>query len=223
MYMMDLTATGEDNVLTNDSSDLLFRKKQLEKLQTEVVDIEDMDSGISILDLGLNKFRMDLVNYIERCWWKFPEHSLGMHTVCSAIPEKWVEPWVIYVLKNRSYTMDEDKINHLHPFYLVYIRDDGKIISDYLSVKNILDTLSLVAAGESEPIREKYEIFNSETHDGKDMTHYSDLLAKSIESIISSREESVFDTFFSDGGTTALENQITGLSDFELIAFVIIK
>lgn len=119
--------------------------------------------------------------------------------------------------------MDEDKINHLHPFYLVYIRDDGKIISNYLSVKNILDTLSLVAAGESEPIREKYEIFNSETHDGKDMTHYSDLLAKSIESIISSREESVFDTFFSDGGTTALENQITGLSDFELIAFVIIK
>lgn len=223
MHMMDITATGEDNVLTNHSSDLLFRQKQLERLKKEVVDIEEMNSGISIMDLGLGRFRMDLVSYIEKNWWKFPSHSLGMHTVCSAIPEKWIECGVIYILKNRSYTMETDKINHLHPFYIVYIRDDGKVISDYLSVKNTLDILSLVSVWKSEPIREKYQIFNTETHDGKDMSHYSELLAKSIESIISTQDESAIDSLFSAGGTTALENTVSGLSDFELIAFVIIK
>ena len=138
MFMVDATATGEDNVLTNKSSDLLFRKKQLEKLQEEVVDIEEMGSGVSITDLGLNDFRMDLVNYIK------PTEALQalpmecMQYVKRDI-ERGIKEGVVFVLKNINNEVNIDKTNQLHPFYLVYISAKGEIVSNHLNVKNTLD------------------------------------------------------------------------------------
>ncbi|MGO3181858.1 MAG: helicase-related protein [Aequorivita sp.] len=222
MMMADMTATGEDNVLTNKSSDLDFRKQQLERLKDEVVDIEEMDSGISITDLGLNDFRMDLVNYINE------GNDLsgipnGMHAVCPKVPEKGIDEGVVYVLKNINSEINIDNTNQLHPFYLVYIKRNGQILSNHLNVKNTLDILRGIAKGRTEPITELYELFNTETKDGKDMNTYSSLLEKAIESIISVKDESVIDSLFSKGGTANVLGGIKGLEDFELITFLVIK
>lgn len=222
MFIVDATATWEDNVLTNESSDLMFRKKQLEKLQDEVVDIEDMDSGISIMDLGLNDFRMDLVNYIKEKG-SLEAVSHGMHTVCKKNPQAGIQEWVIFVLKNINKWVNIDNTNHLHPFYLVYINRDWDIISNHLNVKNTLDILRSISKGQNEPIKEVYELFNEETEDGKKMDKYSQLLGDSIQSILNVKDETEVDSLFSPGGTTALVNTIKWLEDFELIAFIVIK
>ncbi|WP_341883869.1 helicase-related protein [Synechococcus sp. UW140] len=222
MFMVDATATGEDNVLTNKSSDLAFRKKQLEKLQDEVVDIEDMGSGVSITDLGLNDFRMDLVNYIKENG-SLENIANGMHTVCKKDVKRGFDEGAIYVLKNINNGINIDKTNQLHPFYLVYIKDNGSIRSNHLNIKNTLDILRTLCKGKSEPIKEAFELFNEETDDGKEMKRYSELLNKSIQSILNVKDESDVESLFSPGGTSALLNTIKGLEDFELLAFVVVR
>jgi hypothetical protein len=222
MHLVDLTATGDDNVLTNESSDIEFRKQQLERLQKEVVDIEDMDSGISITDLGLNDFRMDLVNYINTGK-DLSQIPNGMHAVAPKDESKGIAEGVIFILKNINKEVNIDNTNQLHPFYLVYIKQNGEIISNHLNVKNTLDILRSISKGKDEPIKAVYEIFNDETDDGKNMKTYSGLLGNAIDSIIHVKDESDVDSLFTAGGTTALINSIKGLEDFELIAFMVIK
>lgn len=221
MFMVDVTATGEDNVLTNESSDLLFRKKQLEKLQEEVVSIEDMDAGISITDLGLNEFRMDLVSYIKGNG-SLDSVPSGMHAVCPQDPTRGIYPGVIFVLKNIHNTVNIDNSNQLHPFYLVYIGRDGEVRSHHLQVKNTLDILRSISKGQDEPLKAAFEIFNDETEDGKKMDAYSQLLSDSIDTIMKVKDEREIDSLFSSGGTTALISEIHGIEDFELIAFMVI-
>ena len=222
MLMVDTTATGEDNVLTNKSSDMEFRKKQLQKLQDEIVDIEEIDSSISITDLGLNDFRMDLLDYIEKNG-DISHVSLGMHTVCAKEPSKGIEKGVIFVLKNINNEVNIENINQLHPFYLVHINQDGKVSANHLNVKKSLDILRYLCKGKSQAIRELYEPFNHQTQDGKNMTLYSELLSQAISSIIETKEESDIDSLFSSGGTSMLESSIKSLDDFELISFVVIR
>jgi SNF2 family DNA or RNA helicase len=222
MYMVDTTATGEDNVLTNESTDMDFRKQKLQKLQDEVVDIEEMDNSISITDLGLNDFRMDLLNYIDKKG-DIANVSHGMHTVCQKDMNKNIDNGVIFVLKNINQNINIDGSNQLHPFYLVHIDKDGEVISNHLNVKNILDTIRYLCKGKDAPIKEVYEPFNEETKDGKNMSEYSALLSEAISSIIDTKDESDIESLFSSGGTTILENEIKGLDDFELIAFVVIR
>ena len=221
MLMLDISGTGEDNVLTNKSSDMEYRKEQLKKLQEEVVDLEDMNTGISITDLGLNEFRMDLVEYVNHNGdlSKIPN---GMHSVVFANPELGIEKGVIYVLKNINNEVNIDNMNQLHPFYLVYIKEDGTILSNHLSVKNTLDILRKLSKGQVEPIKEAYMNFNEKTDDGKNMKKYSELLNESIESIINIKEENDIDSLFRSGGTTMLKNDIKGLEDFELISFMVV-
>ncbi len=222
MFMVDATASGEDNVLTNKSSDLIFRKKQLEKLQEEVVDIEDMGSGVSITDLGLNDFRMDLVNYIKEHG-SLESVANGMQTVCKKDTERGIEEGVVFVLKNINNEVNIDKTNPLHPFYLIYIKSDSSILSNHLNVKNTMDILRTLCKGKSEPIKEVYTLFNDETDDGKNMSKYSGLLNKSIEAVLNVKDESDVDSLFTAGGTTALMNNIKDLEDFELLTFVVVK
>lgn len=222
MQMVDTTATGEDNVLTNKSADMEFRKKQLQKLQGEVVDIEEIDSSISITDLGLNDFRMDLLSYMDAKG-SIENMSLGMHTVCQKDLSRGIDEGVIYILKNINNEVNIDNVNQLHPFYLVHIRQDGTVHSNHLSVKNTLDTLRFLCKGKAEPLPQVYEPFNRETKDGKEMNFYSDLLSQAISSIIETKNDSDIESLFSAGGTSMLESSIEGLEDFELISFVVIR
>ncbi len=221
MYMLDISATGEDNVLTNQSTDMEYRKSQLQKLKEEVVDLEDMNTGVSITDLGLNDFRMDLLEYINKNG-NLDYVVNGLHSVVKSDEKNGVPKGAIFILKNINSNVNIENTNQLHPFYIVYISEDGQVVSNHLNVKNTLDLIRYVSKGNIEPIKEAYEYFNEITNDGNNMEKYSELLNESIESIINVKEESDIDSLFRRGGTTMLKNDITGLEDFELIAFVVV-
>ncbi len=221
MQMLDISGTGEDNVLTNQSSDIEYRKSQLKKLQEEVVDIEEMNTGISITDLGLNDFRMDLLDYINHNH-KLVDMPNGMHSVVHENKEFGIEKGVIYILKNINNHINIDNMNQLHPFYVIYISEAGKVISNHLNVKSTLDILRGICRGQSEPIKSAYKQFNEETNDGKEMKKFSLLLSNCIESILNVKEENDIESLFSTGGTTMLKNDIKGLEDFELISFMVV-
>lgn len=216
-----ITSTGDDNLLSNDEKgDLEYRRNQLKKLQNEVVDIEDMDTGVNIMDLGLNEFRLDLLANLK----DHPNMDLtpfGMSAVVNA--SELVEPGVMYVLKNKNNGINIDHANLLHPFYMVYISHTGAVICDHLSPKKLLDKMRYACKDKTEPDKALCKQFNKETRDGKNMRHYSDLLQSAIESIITVKEESDIESLFSVGETSALTYNIKGLDDFELICFLVIK
>ena len=221
MKIVDMTATGDDNLLSEEEkTDLEYRKAQLKRLQEEVVDIEDMSSGISIMDLGLNEFRLDLLEYIKHHP-DIDKTPFGLHSVAAASED--VPAGVIYVLKNRSNSVNIDNQNRLHPFYMVYISNEGEVICDHLSPKQMLDKMRFLCKGKTEPIPELYRQFNKETCDGRNMSALSKLLGDAISSIIEVKEENDIDSFLGGGQISFLTNEIKGLDDFELICFLVVR
>ncbi len=221
MKITIMSSTGDDNLINADEKgDLEYRKQQLKRLQEEVVDIEDMSTGISIMDLGLNEFRLDLLEYIKSHG-DIDTKPKGLHAVVKSSEE--LPQGVIFVLKNINNSVNIDDQNRIHPFYMVYIGMDGEIICDYLNPKQLLDDIRLLCRGKQEPILELCQTFNEETNDGKDMQELSNLLRETIHSIIDTKEESDIDSLFTAGGTSALVSVVSGLDDFELISFLVVK
>ncbi len=221
MKIVDMAATGDDNILSDEEkTDLEYRKAQLQKLQEEVVDIEEMSTGISIMDLGLNEFRLDLLDYIKTHP-DIEKAPFGLHAVTAATAD--MPAGVIYVLKNRTNSVNIDNQNRLHPFYMVYISNDGKVVCDHLSPKEMLDKVRFLCKGKTEPIPQLYRQFNKETRDGRNMSEFSKLLGDAIASIIEVKEESDIDSFLSGGQVSFLSGEIKGLDDFELICFLVVK
>ncbi len=221
MKIVDMTATGDDNILSDEEKmDLEYRKAQLKRLQEEVVDIEEMSSGISIMDLGLNEFRLDLLDYMK----EHPdiEHApFGLHAVTSSTQD--MPAGVVFVLKNRSGSVNINNQNRLHPFYMVYISKDGEIICDHLSPKQMLDKMRYLCKGKTQPIPELYRAFNKETHDGRNMNKVSHLLGEAIASIIEVKNESDISNFLGGVQMSFLADEIKGLDDFELVCFLIVR
>ena len=222
MTGVNITGAGNSNVLLSDEeqADLDYRKSQLQRLQEEVVDLEDMDTGINIMDLGLNEFRLDLLAYMK----DNPdiEHTpLGMSAVVQSSQQ--AKPGVIYILKNRNNAVNIGRQNLLHPFYMVYLSNDGETLINHLSPKKLLDVMRMSCKGKAEPILDLCRAFNKETNDGRRMQHYSELLGKAVASIVEQKEQSDIDSLFSFGATSALVGDVKGLDDFELICFLVIK
>jgi hypothetical protein len=221
MRISVMTSTGDDDLINADEKgDLEYRKQQLQRLQEEVVDIEDMSSGISIMDLGLNEFRLDLLEFVKN-YPDLDKTPLGMHAIVPVTED--TPAGVVYVLKNINGGVNIDNQNRLHPFYMVYISNDGNVICDHLSPKELLDKLRFICRNKTSPNEDLCNAFNKETKDGKDMRKYSELLGDAINSIIDVKEESDIDSLFRSGGTSALLSEVTGLDDFELICFLVIK
>ena len=221
MKISVLTSTGDDNPLSvEEKGDLEYRRQQLKRLQEEVVDLEDMNTGISIMDLGLNEFRLDLLDYMHEG--HDIEHTpYGMHAVVKG--SNGMPPGVIYVLKNRSQGVNIDHKNQLHPFYLVYVDDGGGVVVNHLSPKTLLDDFRLLCKGKAKHDKSLCAAFNKETKDGKNMKHYSELLGKAIQSIINVKEKSDLDCFLEGVQTELFTKEIKGLDDFELIDFIIVR
>lgn len=217
MRISVMTSTGDDDLLNpEEKGDLEYRKNQLKKLQEEVVDLEDMNSGISITDMGLNDFRMDLLAYMD----DHPdiEHMpFGIHAVAHG--EK---PGVIFVLKNVNSEINIENQNRLHPFYMVYVGMDGEIITNHLQPKDMLDEMRHIARGKTVPEKELCKIFNKRTKDGRNMSKISQLLEHAIGSIIDAKDEEDISSFFSAGQTTFQSSGFSGLEDFELICFMVV-
>ena len=221
MKISVMTSTGDDDLINaEEKGNLEYRRTQLRRLQEEVVDIEDMTSGISIMDLGLNEFRLDLLEYIKQHK-EIEIAPKGLHSVVGHTDD--MPAGVIFVLRNINNSVNIDNRNRIHPFYMVYISEEGEIICDYLNPKKLLDTMRLLCRGKSEPCAELYKQFNKETDDGRDMKEVSELLNEAINSIIDAKEESDIDSLFQSGGTSALLNVVSGLDDFELICFLVVK
>ena len=221
MVIADVTATGDDNVLNTESNDVSYRKEQLRRLQEEVIEMEDLKTGVSITDLGLNDFRMDLLNYVKENG-DLASVPSGMHAVVSAEPERGLPPGVIFTLRNRHHSINAAGQNRLHPYYLIFMGQDGEVVADYTEIKRLLDLARVACKGKADHVPDACHAFNQATNDGRDMQPYSDLLDKAIGSIIDLKEDSDINSLFSGDKTTALLNTIAGLDDFELIAFLVI-
>jgi len=222
MMIADVTATGDDNVLTAKSSEIAYRKEQLKRLQEEVIELEDLKTGVSITDLGLNDFRMDLLNYVKENG-DLERMPNGLHAVVPSDPALGLPPGVIFALKNIHDSVNINQQNRLHPYYLVYVGNDGTVVADHTEVKRLLDVLRATCKGEDEPIQAVCRLFNDQTDDGRKMDRQSELLSEAIRSMIEVKEERDVDSLFSGGRTTALVNTIAGLNDFELIAFLVVQ
>jgi Helicase conserved C-terminal domain/SNF2-related domain len=222
MMIADVTATGDDNVLSSQANDVSYRKEQLRRLQEEVIELEDVKTGVSITDLGLNDFRMDLLNYVKEHG-ELAHTPNGMHAVVPAQPEAGLFPGVIFTLRNRHNGVNVGDHNRLHPYYLVYISRQGDVIHDHSEVKRLLDLVRAACKGYDQPMPEACRRFNADTADGRQMQAYSDLLGQAIRSMIEVKEEKDLDSLFTGGRTTALVNAIAGLDDFELITFLVIQ
>lgn len=219
MVIADLAAVGDDNILDPASGDAAYRKEQLRKLQDEVIELEDVRAGVSITDLGLNDFRMDLLGYIN-------EHGAldtlpkGLHAVVPSDRAKGLKPGVIFALRNVDADDSIDRGNRLHPHYLVYLDEAGDVIADHTEVKHLLDVIRAGCRPYDEPVNAVTRVFNAATGEGAEMGRYSELLTAAIRSMIDVTDERDLDSLFTDGPTTALSQAIGGVEDFELIAFL---
>lgn len=220
MLISNMTSTGDDNILNTDEKDLEYRKVQLQKLQEVVVDLEDLREGVSITDLGLNDFRVDLTNYIKT-YGELINIPEGLHAVVSST--ETLPSGVIYVLKNVNTSVNIDKLNRLHPYYLVYIKTGGELFLNHVESKKILDAIRMLAKGRTEPIVELCKALSAETDEYHSMGAYSQLLKQSIGSILRTEEEKEVLSLFKAGGTTALKDKFKGVEDFKLISFLIVR
>ena len=223
MALVDATATGDDNLLTSEQADLDYRKEQLKKLQDgELQDLEDVDGSIAITDLGLNEFRMDMIAYIKEHG--EPKNAAhGVYTIVEHDDELGIPKGVIYVLKNKNPDVNIGKLNRLHPYYLVYVNENGEVVNNHMEVKQILDVIRKTCKLHKEPIPELCRAFNKETKDGYKMDKYSRLLDDAIASIIDVKESNDIETLFSSGSDVLFNSSIKGLDDFKLITFVVVK
>jgi len=220
MVITDIAATGDDNVLNTESNDVSYRKEQLRRLQEEVIDMEDLKTGVSITDLGLNDFRMDLLNYIKENA-DLSSMPNGLHTVIPV--SKSMEPGVIFTLRNRNHSVNINQQNRLHPYYLIYINNNGEVLVNHLQVKQLLDKVRAACKGKNKAQSSACKKFNQGSNDGKDMQRYSELLNQAIATMIELKEDKDIDSLFTGGKTSALTDTIAGLEDFELINFIIVQ
>lgn len=221
MKAVVMASTGDDNPIdTEEPGDLDYRREQLKRLHDEVVDLEEMNSGVSIMDLGLNEFRQDLVEYMKEN--PDVDHApLGLHAVVEKaenLPEG-----VIFVLRNKTGEINVGKKNRLHPFYMVYLDKDGNVVTNHLAPKELLDNIRVLAKNRKEPILPLCRAFNRATADGRRMDAYSRLLDRAVESIVDVRKESAIDSFLNGDQGELFDRKPAGLDDFELVSFFVVK
>ena len=229
MVLLDVSATGEENIIESDESnemkDLEYRRKQLKKLQTEVVDLEEISGGISITDLTFNDFKIELMDYMKQNRKILDEAPNGMYAVAE-IDENLrneIKLGVIFTLKQIKGHEQTKEQNALFPYYMVYISDDGEVKFSFIHAKRILDYYKKLCSGQKQVIKDLVDEFNTETNDGRNMDHYSDLLEKSIQNLIGKKQEIGVASLFSKGGTIIPKANIDGMEDFELVTFLVIK
>ena len=228
MVLLDVSATGEENLIdtsNKEMNDLSYRAKQLKELQESVIDLEDVSGGVSITDMTLNDFRMDLMEYLKEHDRALENSSLALYAVVlndSAYLKETIGTGTIYCLK---YLADDISQTHysLEPYYLVFVSDDHEVKLGYSSAKAILDIYKKLCLGNRSVVKDAVALFEKETDNYEDMSHYIQGLQSAIESIIGKKEESGLDSLFSRGGTTITSSSFEYAEEFELISYLVIK
>lgn len=223
MVMLDMSATGEENVIVDNDSmnDLEYRKQQLKQLQDQVVDLEDINGGISITDLTFNDFKMDLVNYMKSNREILEKAPTGMYAIAKSNIDE-AERGVIFCLKQVNEDIKPSEYNTLNPYFLVYVKEDGEVLLNFIQSKKILDIYKKVCIGEKELYPALIAEFNKDTNNAKDMSKFTNFLERTVENIVGKEEEKGLDSLFSFD-ETILNNSVQNMDDFELISFLVIK
>jgi len=207
-------------------NDLEYRRKQLQQLQDSVVDLEDISGGVSITDLTLNDFRMDLSDYLREHRDSLQQAPTGLHAASSletTLQMDQLPPGVIFCLENTGIPVQADPGYALAPYYLVYVSDNGEITHPYSQSRGILDLLKKQGLGKRHPDRQAVARLNQQINFQRDMQHYRGLLQQAIASIIGSTEEKGVDSLFSRGGTHLTADSFAGQDDFEVITYLIVS
>lgn len=224
MVLVDVAGPGEENVIVAEEEqiELDYRANQLKKLQDgELQDLEDIDGSITITDLGLNEFRMDVIQFIKENG--MPDNiPSGLYAVVREDLDKGIKKGVIFTLRNRNDSININHKNRLHPYYLIYVDDNGEVEINHMNPKKILDVLRSSCKYEKVPIKMLCEKMNRETNDGYKMDKYSKLLKDAVASIVNQEEKNDLDSLFNEG-SSVLNFNTSGLDDFELISFVVVK
>jgi ERCC4-related helicase len=247
MALVDVTATGEDNILNTAQieelieEDLKFRNRQLKKLKEEVLDLEDMSESVSLTDFTLDDFRIELMTFMENNRKKLQEAPLGLYAVTpspsgsnshhldsnrfSETEKEIIKPGVVYCLKQKGDTDGNEEINPLQPYFLVYIREDGIVRFNYTNAKQILEIYRLLCQGRKEPFEDLCAMFNSETNQGKDMDKYTELLRQAIGEICRVFKKRSAQKLTTDRGALLIpkSKQINDMNNFELVTWLIIR
>ncbi len=231
MVLLDVSATGEENLIEQQSgnpmNDLEYRRKQLLKLQDTVIDMEDLSNGVSITDLTLTDFRIDLAQYLKKHPGQLEGLPLGTYAVTTSIDAD-IAPGVIFCLRAEgAVAADMGKKGQpsdypLAPIYLAHVGDDGAVLLPHPQAKRILDRLKCLALGRELPDDGACAKFDKQTRQGEDMRHAQKLLAAAVASVVGKNEERAVASLFSPGGTHAMKGEFAGSSDFEVAAFLVV-
>ena len=226
MVLLDISATGEENIIefadAGKMNDLEYRRRQLEQLQDKVVDIEDLSNGISITDLTLNDFRMDLTGYLKGHARELEAMPPGAFAVTSVQKMEDTDPGVIFCLRCATGYIKTDSTYALEPYYLVYVSDSGEVVLNFTRAKKALDIFKRLVLGQVQPDQEAVMRFNAAIKDASDMTHYQSLLSKAVSAITGKAEEQGVESLFQRGGTALSKHSFQGMDDFEVVAYLII-
>lgn len=229
MVLLDISATGEENVIEFQSgdqmNDLEYRRKQLLKLQDSNIDLEDLSTGVSIADLTFNDFRMDLGAYLRQNPRLLEQSPFGFYAVTSTVNNgDPVQPGVIFCLRaaGEAALKNIEPGYPLAPHYFVHVGDDGTVLLPYTQAKQVLDCLKRMSLGHDLPDDDAYARFDRATGHGCNMEHYQELLGQAIASIIGKKEERAVASLFTPGGTHGLAGEFPGMEDFEVLAFLVI-
>ncbi|MGB7196103.1 MAG: helicase-related protein [Collimonas pratensis] len=227
MVLLDISATGEENLIEQQSgnpmNDLEYRRKQLLKLQDAVIDLEDLSSGVSITDLTLTDFRIDLAQYLKGHPGKLESLPLGTFAVTTS-SDADIPPGIIFCLRAEGVTGQKASETgySLAPYYLVHVGDDGSVVLPYTQTKRILDHLKRLALGRDLSDAAAANRFDKATKDGEDMRYAQKLLAAAVASVVGKNEERAVASLFSTGGTHAMKGEFAGSNDFEVVAFLVV-
>jgi len=225
MVLLDISATGEENIIdtkTNKNmNDLEYRRKQLEKLQNTVIDLEDLSSGISITDLTLGDFRYDLIE-VKKVMKDMDWGSLPIGSFSVVTSDEDVAPGVIFCLKaaSESAIKAADPDDPLAPYYLVHIGDDGEVLLTFTQAKKVLDKLKKSSHGKNEIETDAYQRFKAITKHG--MSYLTEKMASATTAISGKSQERAVASLFSPGGTHAGNGEFKGANDFEVITYLVV-
>lgn len=226
MVLLDISATGEENVIEfNDKkmNDLEYRRKQLQQLQDAVLDLEDISGGISITDLTLNDFRMDLTGYMKNHLPLLECTPFGARAAAAldlTFLKQEFQPGAIFCLKDMSGKAPVEAGYSLAPYYLVFVADDGTVQLNFNQPKQVLDVLKKECIGYSSPQAAAVARFNQKTQSGKNMSHYQDLLEKAVSAIVGKQQEQGVKSLFQRGGIRLSGDTDRRVEDFEVVAFI---
>lgn len=227
MVLLDISATGEENVIEESQrdqmNDLAYRKRQFEALQEQVIDIEDLGGGISITDLTLNDFKMDLSNYLkhhESELATLPPGSFSVVAIDALLEESDIKPGAFFCLRSESSHAAADSTYALRPHFLVFVDDDGEVVLNFTQSRRFLDLMKKLALGRSQPDPQEHQRFADRTAGGADMAHYQTLLEKAVGAISGKAEEKGVESLFHRGGTAMSSDRHRGIDDFEVVAYI---